>query len=241
MTSSDISEQQLQAFVDDEIDTRERAEIMEAIRKDEALACRVCELLQLKDSVRLAYREPPPNRDTSSRRLASRKAKYSIQAVAAVCLLLAGAMVGWILNPQLTGNPTTTMANLIQMDPAMNELKRVVLHVSTADADRMEQALDDVELLLANYQDNLELVQLEVVANDEGLELLRMDTSPHAERIQHLWSEYINLDFLACGRAIEKLRLKGIDVQLLPEADVIPSALEQISDHLQDGWIYIRV
>jgi len=52
-----FSDEQIQAFVDDEIDTHDRAEIMEAVRNDEKLACRVCELLQLKDSVSLAYRE----------------------------------------------------------------------------------------------------------------------------------------------------------------------------------------
>ena len=31
--------------------------VMEAVRKDDELACRICELLQIKDSLRLAYRE----------------------------------------------------------------------------------------------------------------------------------------------------------------------------------------
>jgi len=62
-----FSDEQIQAFVDDEIDTHDRAEIMEAVRNDEELACRVCELLQLKDSVSLAYREPPqPDHDGCS-------------------------------------------------------------------------------------------------------------------------------------------------------------------------------
>ena len=57
-TDNRYSDEQLQAFVDDEIDITDRAEIMEAIRHDDELACQVCELLQIKDTVRLAYLEP---------------------------------------------------------------------------------------------------------------------------------------------------------------------------------------
>ena len=56
------------------------------------------------------------------------------------------------------------------------------------------------------------------------------------------WQQkYDNISFLACSRTIEKLRLKGIDVHLVPEATVIPAALEEIVDRLQQGWAYIRV
>jgi hypothetical protein len=42
-------------FIDDEINSSERVEIMEAITNHENLSYRVCELLQLKDTVRLDY------------------------------------------------------------------------------------------------------------------------------------------------------------------------------------------
>ncbi|HUT40951.1 MAG TPA: hypothetical protein VM011_06365, partial [Gammaproteobacteria bacterium] len=105
----------------------------------------------------------------------------------------------------------------------------------------MEQALDDAEQLLASYKEHPELVQLEVVANAEGLKLLRADTSPYPERIRRMALQFNNISFLACNRAIEKLRMNGIEVNLLPEARVIPGALEEIVDRLQQGWVYIRV
>ena len=83
-------------------------------------------------------------------------------------------------------------------------------------------------------------MQLEVVANAEGLKLLRADTSPYPERIRRMALQFNNISFLACNRAIEKLRMNGIDVHLLPEARVIPGALEEIVDRLQQGWVYIR-
>jgi len=53
------SDEKLQLFVDDEMNSSDRAEIMEAINTDDDLSDRVCELVQLKDAVRLAYSEPP--------------------------------------------------------------------------------------------------------------------------------------------------------------------------------------
>jgi intracellular sulfur oxidation DsrE/DsrF family protein len=236
------SDEQLQAFVDDEIDINDRAEIIEAINKDDALACRVCELMQLKDSVRLAYREPPQPVHTRDRWNASHKAVFSVKAVAAIMLLAVGTLIGVLLQPQI--NPSTSSivpAGLAQIAPAGDEYRRVVFHISTADPLRLEQALDDAEELLASYQNSPEKVQLEVVANAEGLALLREDASPYAERIHRLAMLYDNLSFLACSRTIEKLKLKGIDVHLLPDAEIIPAALEKIVDRLHEGWVYIRV
>lgn len=235
------SDEQLQAFVDDEINISERAEIIAAINKDDVLACRVCELMQLKDSVRLAYTEPPQPENTGARWNTSHKAMISIKAVAGVMLLAMGTLIGVLLQPQLNPSASAQTAGLAQIAPAGDEYKRVVFHISTADPVRLAQALDDAEELLASYNDSPEKVQLEVVANAEGLTLLRADASPYVERLHRMALRYDNLSFLACSRTIEKLKLKGIDVHLVPDAEVIPAALEKIVDRLHEGWVYIRV
>lgn len=239
MSSSDIySDEQLQAFVDDEIEVSERAEIMEALQGDEELACRVCELLQIKDSVRLAYREPEQPAHSSRRWRAAYQTRTSFRAAAAVLLFAAGAVTGGLVLQTQHGSTAGPVAAAASEH---REMKRVVFHLSSAETDRMEQALDDAEQLLVSYRDNPELVQLEIIANAEGLKLLRTDTSPYPERIRKLAQQFSNISFLACSRSIEKLHLRGIDIHLLPEARVIPGALEEIVDRLQEGWVYIRV
>ena len=241
MTTRDsFSDEQLQAFVDDEIELSERAEMMEAIHQDDDLACRVCELLQIKDSVRLAYREPEQPVHSGKRWKTAYRTRTSFQAAAAVLIFAVGTMTGMMMQTQKI-SPAGTTSPLAAVDSANQQLKRVVLHISTAQTERMEQALDDAEQLLASYKEHPELVQLEVVANAEGLKLLRADTSPYPERIRRMALQFNNISFLACNRAIEKLRMNGIEVNLLPEARVIPGALEEIVDRLQQGWVYIRV
>jgi len=240
-TRNSFSDEQLQAFVDDEIDIAERAEIMEAVRHDDELACRVCELLQIKDSVRLAYREPelPANPPASWK--SGWWSGTPFRAAAAVLIFALGTVTGTALQMNTTDPLSHTGGKLASAAIANQELKRVVLHISTAESQRLDQALSDAEELLGSYKDRPEMVQLEVVANTEGLSLLRADTSPYPERIRRLAQQFNNVSFLACSRTIEKLRMRGIDVHLLPEARVIPGALEAIVDRMQEGWVYIRV
>ncbi len=240
-TNSIFSDEQLQAFVDNEVDFSDRTEIMEAISRDDELACRVCELLQIKDSVRLAYHEPPQPARARKRWQAASKTRISVKAIAASLLFATGILSGWFMHVLSLNGASPDTRNLVQLAPAYQELKRVILHISTADSKRLEQALDDAELLLSSYRDHPEMLQLEVVTNAAGLTLLREDTSPYINRIRRMVQEYDNISFLACSRTIEKLHLKGIDVHLIPEAKVIPAALEEIVDKLQEGWVYIRV
>jgi intracellular sulfur oxidation DsrE/DsrF family protein len=238
---NNYSDEQLQAFADDEIDIIDRAEMMEAIRRDHDLACQVCELLQIKDAVRLAYREPELVAPRQDRLRPAWWARLPRMAAAAVMIFALGTLTGTLIPAHMTETANQGFDSLAKAGSADRELKRVVLHVSSAEEERLEQALNDAEELLERYKDNPKLIQLEVVANSAGLALLRADTSPYPERIRRLAEKFDNIGFLACSRTIEKLRLRGIDVHLLPEARVIPGALEAIVDRLQQGWVYIRV
>lgn len=240
-TDNRYSDEQLQAFVDNEIDITDRAEIMEAIRQDDALACQVCELLQIKDMVRLAYLEPERVAPGQGSVPPAWRARMPRMAAAAVMIFALGTLTGTLIPAHKTETANYGFDPLARAGSNGHELKRVVLHVSSAEEERLEQALNDAEELLEGYKDNPELIQLEVVANTAGLALLRADTSPYPERIRRLAEKFDNISFLACSRTIEKLRLRGIDVHLLPEATVIPGALEAIVDRLQEGWVYIRV
>lgn len=240
-TRDSYSDEQLQAFVDDEIDVAERTEIMEAVRQDDELACRVCELLQIKDSLRLAYREIEQPVPQQLRWNHGWWLRSPARAAAAVLIFALGTLTGTSLQSHKADTPSSGSSVLTNTAAIRPELKRVVIHISSAEEQRLDQALSDAEELLGSYKDHPEQVQLEVVANADGLALLRADTSPYPDRIKRLAQQFNNISFLACSRTIEKLHLRGIDVHLLPEARVIPGALEEIVDRMQQGWVYIRV
>lgn len=234
-----ISEEQLNAFVDNELDAADWTQLIEGIRRDDTLAERVCELRQLKDMVQMSYREPPQRPRVPG--LKARSGSKARTALAAAVVLAVGAAGGWLSFAHLQGGQGGTFAQVVSLDADRQDPRRIVVHVASADGDRLDSALGEAEALLAAFRAKAQRVKLEVVANAEGIDLLRTDASPYVQRIHRLASQYDNISFLACSRAIEKLRLKGIEVHLVPEARVIPGALEQIVTRLQEGWVYIRV
>lgn len=233
-----VSDEHLNAFIDNELDTEEWTHMVEMIRTDESLAGRVCELRQLKDMVQMSYRAPD---STGHEPFRARRRRWDyLTALAASIALVVSSVVAWDYfrgGNRLDGG----FAQVAQLDPARQDANKILVHIATADGEKLKAALDDTEELLSAYQARSQKVQVEIVANAEGVELLRSDTSPYVERIAELITRYDNLAFLACSRSLEKLRMKGIDVHLLPDVGVVPGALEEIVTRLQEGWVYIKI
>ncbi len=250
MMSADrtISDEHLNAFVDNQLDADEKSRILSAINADDELSRRTCELRRLRELVQHAYDAPPPPPHRQG--LGNRGFGWR-QAVAASLLLVLGGTMGWVghaqqqqpLNMQamyLDEEKAFQTANLAQA-PMRGE-RKILLHISSAEPAKLERALDTAEQLLATYSKLHQPIELELVANAGGLNLLRADVSPYAERVRKLQRQYENLTFLACQTAMDRLqREKNLSPQLLPEAIITPSALEEILNRLQQGWMYISV
>jgi intracellular sulfur oxidation DsrE/DsrF family protein len=234
-----LSDERLQAFIDDEIDTIERAIIMDAVQKDEGLSGRLCELLQVKDAVNLAYSDPPSCTDKNSTWRPVRMSGFPSTVIAGL-LLLTGGVTGWLIHT-VVDNAAMPPASMAGMESDTMEEQRVVLHVRTNNPEKLEKALDKTERLLSRYRDRPEMVNLEIIADSDGLALLRMDTSLYTKRIKRMAREYQRLSFLACSRTIEQLQLKGIRVQLVPEARLVSAGADQIVSRLREGWSYVGI
>ena len=244
-----ISEEQLNAFIDGELDSEDRDRILEAIQGDAMLKASACELRTVQELVRHAY-DYPGSQD--KRRCAPAMSGWG-KGLAASLLLASGALLGWFGHGQTTESRLQAMywdeQNSFQRTslPRAAETaghKKVLVHLNTSDLDKVKEALDTAEEMLRTYARNNQPAEMEIVANAGGLELLRASRSPYAERVRELQQEYLNLHFLACQTAMDRVRREqGIDISddLLPGVGVTPSALDQILDRLREGWVYIKV
>lgn len=244
MSSNDNLE--LNAYVDGELSNDQQAEVLEAMRADRELARQVCELGQLKTQVRLAYAIPPKS---SRRGIAGSSSSW--RAVAAGFMLLAlGLVGGWLLH----ANAPEWGANnqrFVVLDPdgrgqtpaqAADNETRIVFHLTQADQVAAGELLDEVENLLRAYEADGRLLRVEVVSNNDGLDLLRERLSVHKARIHRLAARYSNLTFVACKNTIHRLEVeKGIEVKLIPDAEVIDSGIDHVVKRQREGWSYIRV
>lgn len=236
-----VSDEFLNAFVDDQLDAAEKSHAFDAIGHDDILKERVCELRGLKEMVKHAYAHPP----TRVPAVKGRRSRASyLQALAACLLLCIGAASGWFAHVWTGMGSDREMARLlqsVQRNDVGGEPQKIIVHVSSSNPVRLKSALDETESLLDAYRRSKRPLQVEIVANGGGVDLLRADVSPYARRIGMMQEKYPNLGLMACGQTIKKLREKGVDVQLLPHTGVASSALDQITRRLKQDWVYIKV
>lgn len=231
-----VTDELLNAFVDGELDSTEKSRLLGLIAASDILRNRVCELWQIKEMVGSAYPlvEVARNTRRAPRRISPRVA----HALAAGVILAIGVTTGWLVHGMRSAPPALALVQTSER-PAKHESK-VVLHIFSGENVRFEAALDEAEELMRSAGKLGNTVQLDVVANSEGLRLLQAD-SPYPERIKAMQRSYKNLNFYACGITINKLRRRGVDVRLLPEAVITPSALDLIMTREKQGWLYIQV
>ena len=254
MTDNTISEERLNAFIDDELDAQEKSEVFEALEEDRELSRQVCELRQLSELVRHAYDKPPAIEQY--RPQPARTINAWGAAAAASLLLGIGAALGWLGHqpPQQAGVPELSAMYWDKEHAFQNSdlatvterqgTRKIIVHLNTSSPAKFGKALDTAENLLQTYADSEQGAEIEVVANASAVKMLRAGVSPYTQRVRNLQQRYINLTFLACKDAIDHIREledQDNDVTLLPGVDVTPSALEHILNRLSDGWMYINV
>jgi intracellular sulfur oxidation DsrE/DsrF family protein len=231
------SDERLHMFIDGELDSNDRAAIMEAIREDEDLSNRVCELIQLKDAVRLAYDTPPTPASDKSRWQAARLSRSFLNTAAAVLMMAVGAAGGWLLYPQIMGNGQDSA--MATAEP-VNQQEKIILHISKSDPQQFAAALDYTEKFLDEHDSSY---QIDVVAHASGLDVMRSDVSPVKERILSLMQKHDNVHFIACAGAIRMYQQKnGVRPAIIEGVGTDMTAFDHIVGRLQSGgWKYIKV
>ena len=236
------SDEHLNAYLDNQLDASERAQLLEALRQDGDLSARVCKLQKVKEMVQLAYHnfdaehsiQQPPHR------------KPVWPAIAASFLLAMGLLTGWFANSQFGHQPRLLeLAKAVQTSntaaTAQDEW-RLVLHVDSADPNRFNVMLDETEQLLKTSAQQKQKVRVEILTNGGGLMLVEQGNAAYTKRLQALSKQYDNLGLLVCQRALNKFKSeKGVQLDLVPEARIVESAMNEVIKRQQEGWAYIRI
>ena len=230
-----FSDERLHMFIDDEMNSSDRAEIMEAINKDDHLSSRVCELIQLKDAVRLAYSEPPRSSHENPQWSSLHNTGTYMSIAASILLLAVGTLAGWMLYPQLSGQYDNVVASAEQY-----QSDKIIIHISQADPAQFSNTLAYTEKFLEEHKDSGD--QIDVVAHASGLNLMRADVSPLKQQILALMDKYDNVHFIACAGAIKMYRQKnGMAPDIIIGVGTDTTAFDHIVGRLQSGgWKYIK-
>ncbi|MCX8085376.1 MAG: DsrE family protein [Rhodocyclaceae bacterium] len=246
--STEISDEILGAYIDDELDAAERARLLERMMREPVLAARACELWKLKQMLRGAYPLPQATQaEEAASRRASRRLENSalarrprialpaLPALAASALLALGTLAGWFASAHFDEERELNR----QIAEARAAGGRILLHIFSDAPAHMETALAKAERLAQERDAQGRPLRIELLANGPGLHLLRAGGSPYAERIAAL-RHYDNLRLVACREAIERMRERGIEVVLLPGVEETGSAENELAEKLTQGWRYIQ-
>lgn len=241
----EVSDETLHALVDGELDVSESELLIARMREDTQLAQRVCALRSLQSMVRLAYAEPPAPAGQAS--CAAPRRQFAQRCAVACLILFAGLSAGWALRG-LESQTVTAAApapvsggyQAVSLMPAADP-NRVLLHLDSAAPEKMQAVLDQAERLLDEAERQGRAMQLEIIANSHGVDLLRAGVSPYAARMAHMKRRHANLNWVACGQSLARFASEGQKVDLLPATRTAPTAIGEIVGRLQQGWTYIRV
>lgn len=233
---NDISDEILNAFVDNQMTLDDKEELYSRISEDSALNRQVCEIRKVRDLVQTAYRDvpmPPAGRNPSEK---SRNGN-GWRNIAAGAVLALGVVIGWQVN-SFEPNEKISLASAGKQADKI----KVLFHLNSDKAETVSEALTEVENLLKHYTKTNQNAVVEFVTNGNGLSLLRRDTSTHVNQIKALQQKYPNLVFVACQNTIDRLKKEqGISAQLVEGVMVIDSGVAQIMRRQQQGWAYIQV
>jgi intracellular sulfur oxidation DsrE/DsrF family protein len=131
------------------------------------------------------------------------------------------------------------LAGSVSVPSQGRERLKTPFHIDVDDKAVAERLLDRVQIILTTHAD--QAIQVGVVANAAGLNLLRADTSVVSDRVRTMMSMYDNLVFAACANTIQRMKEQGVDVPLIDRTHASETAVDHVVDRLREGWTYAKL
>lgn len=233
------SKEQLNALVDGELNEAQRESLLGRLDNDLKLRGELCDIHRVKDLVQFAY---PVNSEKQNADSVN-KVHFSAMAASLLFVLTLGFLGGYLtfnqevdFNNQLARNLDKTD---VQLSSIEEKQQKVIIYLGSSQKEKLDATLDKAESLLTKYKkDGTEVY---VVTSAGGIDLLRTSNTSSKNRIKTMSSLYKSLHFVACNNQIYHLHKKGQPVNLVAEAEVAPSAVQFVVDHLKKGWKYIAI
>jgi len=232
-----FSAEMISAYADGELQGSEKTEFEEVLQTDVELQQAYSDLCALKTQLRHTYQNiAPPVRQQYT----SSNYRYAMYAV----FFMLTFSVGWFSSDSVHSY-SNRLAQSDKLSPGMQVIAeqpgKYILHISVRDKAKFKRTLDQAELLMANYQNKDQNIQLEIIANAGGLDLFREEVSPYAQRVKQLHDQYPNIKFIACSNAVERLREQGQEPNLINSVHQGATAIDQVVKRVHQGWSYIKI
>ncbi len=124
---------------------------------------------------------------------------------------------------------------------AAMEKHKLALQISDATPDKMNAVLNVAANVSKYYSDKGDEVEIQIVAFNAGLNMLRTDKSPVLERLKSFKQGMPNVSFLACENTLAAMtRHEGKEPPLVDNATRVPAGVVTLIELGEKGWTIVR-
>jgi intracellular sulfur oxidation DsrE/DsrF family protein len=121
------------------------------------------------------------------------------------------------------------------------EKHKLALQISDNDPAKMNAVLNVAANVSKYYSDKGEEIEIQIVAFNAGLHMLREDTSPVKPRLQSFKQGMPNVSFMACENTLEAMtRNEGKEPPLVENAERVKAGVVTLIELGEKGWTIVR-
>ena len=121
------------------------------------------------------------------------------------------------------------------------EKHKLALQISDNDPEKMNAVLNVAANVSKYYSDKGEEVDIQIVAFNAGLHMLREDTSPVKPRLKSFRDGMPNVSFMACENTLESMaRTEGKEPTLVDNAERVKAGVVTLIELGEKGWTIVR-
>lgn len=121
------------------------------------------------------------------------------------------------------------------------EKHRLALQISDDSAEKMNAVLNVAANVSKYYSDKGDEVEVQIVAFNAGLTMLRADKSPVLERLRSFKQGMPNVSFMACENTLEAMtRKEGKEPPLVDNATRVTAGVVTLIELGEKGWTIVR-
>jgi uncharacterized protein len=121
------------------------------------------------------------------------------------------------------------------------EKHRLALQISDNDPVKMNAVLNVAANVSKYYSDKGDEVEIQIVAFNAGLNMLRQDKSPVLERLKSFKQGMPDVSFMACENTLEAMtRTEGKEPPLVENAIRVKAGVVTLIELGEKGWTIVR-
>jgi|SRR5579875_864918 len=121
------------------------------------------------------------------------------------------------------------------------EKHRLALQISDDDPAKMNAVLNVAANVSRYYSEKGDEVEIQIVAFNAGLTMLRADKSPVLDRLKSFKQSMPNVSFMACQNTLDAIaRKEGKEPPLVDNATRVTAGVVTLIELAEKGWTIVR-